>query len=165
MKNEEMKMKRYLRAVRRRLNLPVDVKKRVMADFESAVRSRREAGKSDAEIYDELGKPKCAALELNRQMKEFAYRKSPWRWACLAAMVVSVLVLLYELFHWALLRNFTDAENASIGIIGGADGPTAIIVASSGSFACECIAALAVLVLGAAGFLVLSRLKGKGNRS
>ena len=74
---EEKKMKQYTNSVERRLNMPGDVKRRVMNDFISSISARREAGQSDAEIYAELGSAKQAAADLNEQMREFAYRKSP----------------------------------------------------------------------------------------
>ena len=49
---------------------------------------------------------------------------------------------------------------ASVGIIGGADGPTAIMVTSSGVFR-EGIAALILLVIGIVGFILLRRMKRK----
>lgn len=81
MTKAEKKMKKYTKAVKRKLNLPRDVKKRVMTDFTSSIISRKEAGRTDEEIYAELGTPADAAADLNEQMREFAYIKSPWRWA------------------------------------------------------------------------------------
>ena len=77
MTQAEKKMKRYVNAIERRLNLPLEVKGRVMSDFGSSIAARREAGQTDEEIYTELGDPKKVAAELNEQMQEFAYRKSP----------------------------------------------------------------------------------------
>ena len=45
MASEEKKMNQYIKAVKRRLNLPSDIKKRVMNDFICSIESRREAGK------------------------------------------------------------------------------------------------------------------------
>ena len=135
--NEAQKnMKKYTNAVERRLDMPREVKVRVMTDFISSIQARREAGQSDAEIFAELGTPKEAAAELNGQMKEYTYIKSPWRWPCLAAAVISGAVLLYGGLTQLLARLLTlsfDLSNqaASIGVIGGADGPTAIFVTSS----------------------------------
>ena len=68
MTEAEKKMKRYVNAVERRLNLPREIKARVMSDFLSAISARREAGLTDEEILRELGSPKAAASELNEQM-------------------------------------------------------------------------------------------------
>ena len=76
MTEAEKKMKKYTRAVNRKLNLPSDVKKRVMTDFTSSIQSRKEAGKTDEEIYAELGSPADVAADLNEQMKELIRRSS-----------------------------------------------------------------------------------------
>ena len=136
MTDAEKKMKKYVNAVERRLNLPRDIKARVMSDFSSSIQARRESGLSDEEIYAELGSPKKAAADLNEQMKEYVYRKSPWRFlflACAAYGAAELLgrvwnrvVLLFWL-HWAEAM-MSPEEQFSVGIIGGADGPTSIFV-------------------------------------
>ena len=72
-----MNMEKYLRAVRRRLNMPKDWKDRVMTDFRSAIEARSEAGQEDASIIAELGTPKQAAKELNGQMQEYTTKRVP----------------------------------------------------------------------------------------
>lgn len=133
MTEAEKKMKKYTNAVERRLNLPREVKNRVMSDFCSSIAARREAGMTDEAIYAELGNPKKAVSDLNEQMKEYCYRKSPWRFAFLAAAVYGIAELLGNIVAGSLymLISFpvlAEKEAASIGIIGGADGPTAIFV-------------------------------------
>ena len=64
-------MEKYLRKVRRRLNMPKEAKDRVMADFASSIEARIEDGQSEDTILSELGKPKQASAELNRQMQEY----------------------------------------------------------------------------------------------
>ena len=116
-------MKKYMKSVERKLNLPRDVKQRVMADLESSVQSRLEAGQTVEQIKAELGEPNQVAAELNEQMKEFAYVKNPWRWACLLLAAVSGLTFLCKGIMNLLVAAITFAENQSVGIIGGADGP------------------------------------------
>lgn len=130
MTKEQKEMKRYMTAIERRLNLPREVKVRVMRDLQSTVQQRREAGQTDSEIYAEMGTPKEVAAELNEQMKEYAYNKSKWRWAALTAAVIAGVMLLFEglVGLLILLLNLTVNEAGSLGIIGGADGPTAIFV-------------------------------------
>ena len=139
MTDAEKKMKKYTTAIERRLNLPREMKARVMSDFISSVQARREAGQSDAEIYAELGNPKKAAAELNEQMKEFTYRKSPWRYlfaACAAygtaELLGGLIARLMYLFLRDPLLSTSMGEAASAGIIGGADGPTAVFVTTPG---------------------------------
>ena len=157
-----MKIEKYLKAVSRRLNLPKDVKERVMSDFVSSIRARQESGQSDEQILTDLGSPEKAAAELNEQMKEFAYQKSPWRFffAGVAAYgAAKILKLLFgQLLYWFMQIPMRQ-ETASIGVIGGADGPTAVFVTSSP--ATGHIVAVVLLVVGIWGFFRLCRCKKK----
>ena len=157
-----MNRKKYLRAVRHRLNMPKHLKDRVMEDFISSIDARMEEGQEEAAILAEVGTPRDAAKELNRQMEEYTYRKSPWRWGCLILAIVSFLCLAYRGLPGLLLMLFNKANNASIGIIGGADGPTAVFVttASDSSFPTAGLYAL-LLVMGLIGFIALGKLKKK----
>lgn len=159
-----MNMQKYLRAVRRRLNMPRELKDRVMSDYLCAITAKQESGQTDDAIMEELGSPKKAAAELNEQMKAYTYRKSPWRWVCLAVAVFSGLCLAYRGLLGLLLMLFNRTYNAasSIGIIGGADGPTAIFVTTTGS---NLSAAFALYILlmaaGILGYFVLRKQKQK----
>lgn len=160
MNDAQKKMKRYTNAVERRLNLPREVKHRVMSDFISSIAARREAGQTDEEIYAELGSPKKAAADLNDQMKEYAYRKSPWRFACLTAAILAGVKLVHETIMWCFLHD----RHGSIGIIGGADGPTAIFMTSPVTVVwnwMDTLLAAAVLAAGLLGFWLLSRCRKK----
>lgn len=153
-----MNIEKYTKAVSRRLNLPKEVKDRVMSDFVSSIRARQENGQSDEQILAELGSPRKAAADLNEQMKEFAYRKSPWRYLFAAAAAYGLAKLLKllvgQILYWNI-RHLFVMESASIGVIGGADGPTAIFVTSTP--ATGYLIALVLLVVGIWGFLRLSR--------
>lgn len=164
MTEAEKKMKRYVNAVERRLNLPKDVRARVMSDFGSSIAARREAGQTDEQIYEELGEPKEAAADLNEQMKEFAYRKSPWRYVFLGAAIVSGLWLAASgvaQIIGALILMQLHADAASVGIIGGADGPTAIFVTSSVGINWDVVIMVLLLMVGIAGFLRLRKCRKK----
>ena len=156
-----MNREKYLRAVRRRLNLSKQLKDRVMEDFISSIDARIEDGQKESTILTELGAPTDAARELNRQMEEYTYRKSPWRWACLALAVFSGLCLVYRGYANLLLVLFNKANNASIGIIGGADGPTAIFVTHNSAAFPSAGLYLLLLVMGIIGFIALSKMKQK----
>ncbi len=153
-----MNMEKYTKAVSRRLNLPKDIKERVMSDFLSSIRARQENGQTDEQILAELGSPRKAAAELNEQMKEFTYRKSPWRYlfAAIAAYgAAKLLKLLFaQILYWTMQIPLR-LESASIGVIGGADGPTAIFVTSSP--AAGHILGVVLLIVGIWGFLRLSK--------
>ncbi len=163
MTKAEKKMKKYCNAVERKLNLPREVKRRVMSDFISSISARREAGLSDEEICAELGTPTKAAAELNEQMKEFTYRKSPWRFLFLAAAVYGGYELigtlwgafLYLLFRIQSQAFAVESQGASVGIIGGADGPTAIFVTYPGWI--YYLVPVLCLILGIWGYLRLRK--------
>lgn len=163
---EEKKMKRYTNAIERRLNMPLALKSRVMNDFVSSIQARREAGQSDEEIYQELGSPKQAAAQLNEQMQDYTYRKSPLRFAFAAIAIAAACKLLWPmvvgLFVWLYTGYLTltsDGFTSSVCIIGGADGPTAIFLTTPSWV--EPTLALAVLVIGLVGWYALSHLKKK----
>ena len=161
MTQAEKKMKRYVNGVERRLNLPLKIKARVMSDFQSSITARREAGQNDEEIFAELGTPAKAAADLNEQMKDYAYRKSPWRFLFLGIAAIGGVRLLYDgfvsLIGYFILRHNSGA--ATIGIIGGADGPTAIFVTTPAWTRPAWMAVL--LIVGVAGYLLLRHCKAK----
>lgn len=166
MTSAEKKMKKYTKAIERRLNLPRELKARVMSDFISSIEARREAGLSEEEIYGELGSPRKAAAELNEQMKEFTYRKSPLRFlfaACAAygaaELLAGVIAGLLYLFMEDPLLSISVGEAATMGVIGGADGPTAIFVTRPGwmHYINPCI----FLTVGIWGFLRLRKCRRK----
>ena len=163
MTESEKKMEKYTRAVNRKLTLPSDVKKRVMTDFTSSIQSRKEAGKTDEEIYAELGTPADAAADLNEQMKEFAYIKSPWRWVCLALIIVCSMSLLYKGGAGLLAAMLSFALfNESVGIIGDVDGPTQIFIAQSQDSLFQGMVMTAlVLVMSILGFYFLGHMRKK----
>ena len=158
MTDAEKKMKKYVNAVERRLNLPKDVRVRVMSDFSSSIQARREAGMTDEDIFAELGDAKKAAADLNEQMKEFAYRKSPWRYlfAALAAYGgAKVLIKVWgQILYW-LLQVELRQESFSVGVIGGADGPTAIFV--TGPVWASYFLPVVLMIVGIWGFLKLRK--------
>ena len=159
-----MMLKKYLRAVRRRLNMPRQLKDRIMEDLVSSIEARKENGSSEADILAELGTAGNAAKELNLQMQEYTYRKSPWRWVFLGLAALSGLCLAYRGLPGLLLMLFNKTYNAaaSIGVIGGADGPTAIFVTTTPRSMHTTIGLYAILLLtGILGFLILRKLKRK----
>lgn len=154
----EKTLKKYRKAIARRLNMPKDVKDRVMNDFMSSIQGRREAGQTDAQILAELGCAKKAAAELNEQMKDYTFVKSPWRWACLAIIVGCVISLIFGGVIGWLTYAFNAAVAQSVGIIGGADGPTAVFVTTSPDYLWyQWGITLLILVMAILGFYRLSR--------
>ena len=160
MTDAEKKMKKYVNAVERQLNLPRDVKARVMSDFSSSIQARREAGMTDDQIYAELGDAPKAAADLNEQMKEFAYRKSPWRYLFAAVAAYGGAKLLArvwgQILYWILQAELRQ-DSISIGVIGGADGPTAIFVTTP--MWTSWLIPLVLMIVGIWGFLRLRKCK------
>ena len=159
-------VKRYLRAVSRRLCLPRKIRSQVIQDLATGICARQEAGESWEEILRDMGTPKEMAQNLNEEMKEFCYWKSPWRYLFLALAVVGLIGLIY-MFAVQYLASFllTQAvgEFESVGIIGGADGPTAIFVTGSSTahFLSNVLPFLALAIAGIVGFLLLRRRRPK----
>lgn len=159
-------VKRYLRAVSRRLCLPRKIRTQVIQDLVTGICARQEAGESWEDILRDMGAPKTFAGNLNEEMKEFRCRKSPWRFLFLALAVVGIGGLIY-IFTIQSLACFllTQAVNQppALGVIGGADGPTAIFVTGSTPvhFLSNVLAFLAFAIAGTVGFLLLRRLKPK----
>lgn len=158
MKNDNKLLKKYLTAIERKLNLPRDVRSRVMTDFVSSIECRIEAGQNAEAIIVELGSPVSVAAELNEQMKDYTYVKSPWRWVCLVLAIGAVLSILYGGLIGISTHFLNIAVNESVGIIGGADGPTAVFVTTSPDFSLYQIGiSVLVLLMSVLGFLRLSR--------
>ena len=134
MTDAQKKMKKYTNAIERKLNMPKDVKTRVMTDFISSIQGRRESGQTDEEIFAELGSPKKVAADLNEQMKDYTYVKSPWRWVCLAIIIGCMMSFAFGGTIGMLVHLLNASVSSSIGIIGGADGPTAIFVTTSNDY-------------------------------
>ena len=151
-------VKRYVNAIERHLNLPWKVRARVMSDVSTTMRAWHEAGEPYEEIMADMGTPKQVAAELNEQMREFAYRKSPWRFVFLIAAICGVLYLCV----FGILQLFNLIEAASVGVIGGADGPTAIFVTTREvSLWPRILGGLAVVLAGLIGYWKLRRCKQK----
>ena len=155
-------VEKYLNSVKRRLNLPIEVRQRVMSDMITSICVRHEQGESFEKIIASLGTPRFAAGELNSQMSEYTYRKSPARYVFLIVSILGALWLISLIFA-AIWPGFSFAVPNSIGIIGGADGPTSIYVTSSSSMF-EILMSIIVICAGIFGFYRLSRCKkGKKN--
>lgn len=117
-------VKRYVNTVERHLHLDRSTRLRVMNDLASDLQSRLDAGETLADIQADLGDARTLAETLNREFSDHRDNASPWRWAFLVLAIFLALV-------FAVSGLTSRQEAASIGIIGGADGPTAIYVADS----------------------------------
>lgn len=154
-------VRRYMRAVERKLRLPKNLRERVLSDLLTTICARQEQGETVEAILASLGTPRQTAEEFNEQLQEYTFHRSPWRFAFLLLAVLSALWLggwgLGQAFIWSL----THRGDASVGIIGGADGPTSIVLTCTGFPWAEALIALILLIIGIVGFCLLRRMKKK----
>lgn len=156
----EKEIKKYLAAVRSRLNLPKSIRQRCLSDLQTTIQARLENGESWADVQSSLGTPKDVAAELSEQLKEFVYRKSPWRFLFLAAAILSGGWLVFYA-DMQMVLSIIASNAASIGIIGGADGPTSIFITTGTVMDWDAFIVGAVCALGIAAFLRLRKCKPK----
>lgn len=116
-------VKRYMNAIERRLRADRQSRARIMTELAGDFESRREAGQSDEEIMAELGTPEEVAAQFNAALG-VSGSVSRWRWAFVVLAVLVVAAVLGP----DLVNRFAATQAESLGIIGGADGPTAIYV-------------------------------------
>lgn len=155
-------MKRYVNAVERRLRLPWKVRARVMSDFATGIQARREQGQSDEQIMADLGEPARAAAELNSQMQAYVYRRSPWRFACLALAGLCAIALVVELLPWRWMVVTGKEFVNGVFITSETVSDELPRILSLPDFSGAHIAVtLALMAAGLAGFFLLRRLKGR----
>ena len=121
-------VKRYMNAIERRLHADRKTRVRMMTELAGDFQSRREAGQRDEEIMAELGTPEEVAAQFNEALGGAGARPaSRWRWT----FVVLAVLVAAAVLGPGLVTLLATRRAESIGIIGGADGPTAIYVAAS----------------------------------
>lgn len=116
-------IKRYVNAVERHLRLDRATRLRVMNDLASDLQSRLDSGETLADIQAELGDARTLADTFNREFDDHRDPASPWRWAFLTLAAAVAVGSVCAGVH-------TARQVTSLGIIGGADGPTTIYVAT-----------------------------------
>lgn len=121
----------YIRQILRRIRATDSTKRRIRADLMADLAAREESGQSPQQIQAEMGNPDRVAAEFNASFAgtdaELWYRRQ--RIAKILAIVLAAAALLIFLSGTgsALLLM---ALSPSVGIIGGADGPTSVYVTS-----------------------------------
>lgn len=142
-------VKRYMNAIEHRLRVDRNTRVRIMTELAGDFESRREAGQSDQAIMAELGTPDEVAAQFNAAFAGSG-RPSRWRWifVILAAAVLSAVLGSH------VAEALAARQAASLGIIGGADGPTAIYVTSKPVTGWTSLVFLPWLLGCAAGFLL-----------
>lgn len=140
-------VKRYMNAIERRLRVDRKTRLRIMTELAGDFESRRESGQSDEQIMAALGSPAEVAEQFNTAFGAPG-AASRWRWGFVGLALLVLAVVLVPL----LVANFAAGQASSLGVIGGADGPTTIYV--SASPAQSLIGALPWLLGCAGGFLL-----------
>lgn len=155
--------RKYIKRVSRRLDMPKKQKLRICSDLTTTIQAQLEDGIPEEKVLKKLGAPKKVAAEFNEQMGDPTARRSPLRFVCLAAAIVSVVVLLGKLALNLWINSFSDVH--SIGIIGGADGPTSVFVSTtiSDGFSSDTTFWIGILILGLLGYFWFRRKKKKEN--
>ena len=95
---------------------------------------------------------------LNEQFaRQNEKRRKIWRAVFVAIGIIASIVLLGELIEFIFTQTVISSENESIGIIGGADGPTRILIASTVNPIGEWIFAVVALVAAGIGIYKTKR--------
>lgn len=124
---------KYIREVEKLLPLPSRAKKEVLRDLNEIFESAAEHGESEKQVIQRLGSPEEFIRNLNEQIDLENFSKEHKRKKSLLIILCIFMVSVACFGIYAVLKAMEITEIAkTIGIIGGADGPTAIFVTSSG---------------------------------
>ena len=101
--------------------------------------------------------------QMSKTSKEYKSRKNPWRFAFLALAIVGFWELAGGYILMLILRISTvlPMNASSVGVIGGADGPTAIFVTSNVQSWFHYVLAVLMIVVGIVGFVKLRNPESK----
>lgn len=118
---------KYIKQVKKRLAVPSSKRKTVLQDLEKTFASAAENGETEQQVIDRLGTPEQFVAGIEEQFgidrkKRLKTRTIIWTTICLVVAVIGFSVYL----------TIQQEMIGAIGIIGGADGPTAIIVSGPG---------------------------------
>lgn len=124
---------KYIKEVEKLIPLPGRAKKEVLRDLEEAFASAAEHGETEEQVIQRLGSPKEFAENLNEQINfELFTQEHKKRKQMLIIVCTFIFSMLMFGLYAALKAAALTREIGGIGIIGGADGPTAIFVADPG---------------------------------
>ena len=119
----------YIKKVKRALVCGTKQKKLILCDLEEIFSSAAEHGQTDEEVIARLGSPREFAAATQEQLG--VDRKAVLRRRALLTALPSALLALLFFILYRIAYPFGLHEQASIGIIGGADGPTSILITTS----------------------------------
>lgn len=118
----------YINQVKKHLLVSGKAKKEIVRDLEEIFASAAEHGETEAAIIERLGSPAEYAAEANGA---FGYegKDKKSKIGVIVRVLVAAVALVFAVFS-VILYNFTKTPLHSVGVIGGADGPTTIILAN-----------------------------------
>ena len=143
----------YIKKVKRALICPAKMKKVLLRDLEEIFSSAAEHGESEAEVIARLGSPDDYAKAMEESLgidRKRILRRCALLGILPPALLAPVFFLLYR-----IAAPFTIKSNQmSVGIIGGADGPTSIMVTTAPASPYTVYIPLALCILCAAAAVV-----------
>lgn len=116
----------YIKRVKRLLKVPRQKKREILRDLEEAFASAAEHGETEQQVLERLGTPEAFAAAMTESGDMAAFQRQ----RTLTGLWVSLAVSAAAFGGWAAV---TTAWKTSLGIIGGADGPTVIFVTGDGA--------------------------------
>ena len=120
--------KQYIAKVKRLLILPGASKAEVLRDLEEIFRSGNENGETDEQIIKRLGEPEEFVLEIENGLGvDIEKYKNKLKICAGILLTVGIIMLAFCVRGWT----WRAVESHALGIIGGADGSTQIMIASS----------------------------------
>ncbi len=118
---------KYIKQVKKRLAVPSSKRKTVLQDLEKTFASAAENGETEQQVIARLGTPEqfVAGIEKQLGIDRAKYIKT-------RTIVSTVICLAVAVIGFSVYLTIQQEMIGAIGIIGGADGPTAIIVSGPG---------------------------------
>lgn len=148
-----MNAKQYRRRVKKALSLPAGEKRKILRDLDEIFRSAEENGESETDVIERLGSPTEFAAGFGSQKK---FR--PIGSIILTGGAVILFVLSF------IAGNSIHLEKETLGVIGGADGPTQIYISSSFNWNMIFSWTGGILLLGALVLLIFSIIQYRRNQ-
>ena len=120
----------FLKKLNRRLKcLKKAERKKYIEYYEEMISDIVESGGTEEEAIARQGNPEQIAREILSNSNPEYQKNRDWRG--IALLISSVILLLASIVSAFILWGFKNKVTASIGIIGGADGPTSIFIAGN----------------------------------
>lgn len=152
----------YIHEVERLLPLPRQAKKEVLRDLEEAFASAAEHGETESQLIQRLGSPKEFVESLNEQLGFERLSGEIWKRKQIIAIVCAAILSLLCLGVYSAAKAMGMSRMIeSLGVIGGADGPTAIFVTSTGPDILYWMALLGIVSFGAGVVLAIRYIRRK----